>query len=60
MELTHKIDPYIDLRENYVRRRLETTGLVAESFTPFLAEAADLRRGLPTGGISFHSNGQCW
>lgn len=54
--VTHKIDPDIDLERDYVKKTLESTGLVME-ICHFLPENPLKEAKTATGG-SFHSNGQ--
>ncbi|HEY1469853.1 MAG TPA: LssY C-terminal domain-containing protein [Candidatus Acidoferrum sp.] len=54
--ITHKIDPDIDLERDFVEKTLSSTGLVAEvsHFTP----SNPLKEARTATGGSFHSNGQ--
>lgn len=54
--ITHKIDPDIDLEREYVEKTLAATGLVAE-VARFVPENAVKEATTATGG-SFHSDGQ--
>jgi hypothetical protein len=54
--ITHKIDPDIDLEREYVEKTLTATGLVAE-VARFVPENAVKEATTATGG-SFHSDGQ--
>jgi len=54
--LTHKIDPNIDLERDYVEKTLTSTGFVAE-VTHVLPSNPMLEAKTATGG-NFHSNGQ--
>lgn len=54
--ITHKIDPDIDLERDFVQKTLCSTGLVAQ-FTHFLPKNPMQEAKTATGG-SFHSNGQ--
>jgi len=54
--ITHKIDPDIDLEKDYVQKTLCSTGLVAQytHFTP----SEPLKEAKTATGGTFHSNGQ--
>jgi len=54
--VTHKIDPDVDLERDYVEKTLTATGLVGE--VTHFAPANALKEGSTATGGSFHSNGQ--
>jgi LssY C-terminus len=55
-QLTHKIDPDIDLEREYVARSLEETGLVAK--TGYIMPTNPVKQAATATGATFHSDGR--
>src|SRR5262249_13053249 len=53
--ITHKIDPDIDLKKDYVEKPLSSTGLVTE--VPHFTPDNPMKEAKTATGGSFHSNG---